>query len=252
MIEGFISAVRTLTIIPIHGKDAEDLSSAVAWFSLVGFLLSLVLVLFIYIMLRLTNQYQLIAILTVFLGAFLTRGIHLDGLADFADGFGGGFDKEKILTIMKDSDIGTFGALSLIFVVIIKWLAVLKMVKTDSFSLIIPAYVVSRFSMSYLSVFMPYARKKAGIGKPFVENAKTKDAVIAFAVSFVLVAIAAKGAGIAMLFSGFFITFLLRLLYMKKLGGVTGDLLGATSEIIETLLLICGFYFNIYLKGFIL
>jgi len=251
MIRGFVSAVRTLTVIPIFGKDAEDLSDAVVWFPFVGFLLAGILVIFIKVGLYLTNWYQLIAFFSVFSIAFLTRGIHLDGLADSADAFGGGYDKTRILSIMKDSSIGTFGSLALIFVVLIKWIAVLKIIHSNDFLLFFPVYVTSRFSMSYLASTTPYVRREGGTAQPFVKNAGTKDAVVAFIISLILSAITAKGVGVALLFAGFFITLLLKLFYIKKVGGITGDMLGATAEITESVLLVLAFYFSSCLKGFL-
>ncbi len=252
MIRGFVSAIRTLTVIPVSGKDADDLSDAVVWFPLVGFLIAGILAAFIKAGLYLTNWYQLIALFSVFFIAFLTRGIHLDGLADSADAFGGGYEKTKILSIMKDSNIGTFGSLALIFVVLIKWIAVLKIIRSSDLMLLFPVYVTSRFSMSYLASTSPYARKEGGTAQPFVKDAGTKDAVIAFVLSLVLSAVTAKGVGIALLFVGFFTTLLLKLFYIKKVGGITGDMLGAAAEITESVLLVCAFYFSTYLKGFLL
>ncbi len=252
MIRGFVSAIRTLTLIPVLGKDADDLSDAVIWFPLVGFLIAGILAALIKAGLYLTNWYQLIAFFSVFFVAFLTRGIHLDGLADSADAFGGGYDKARILIIMKDSSVGTFGSLALIFVVLIKWIAILKIIHNNDLLLLFPIYVTSRFAMSYLASTSPYARKEGGTAQPFVKNAGKKDAAVAFLISLALSAVTDRGVGIALLFVGFSITLLLKLFYIKKVGGITGDMLGAASEITESVLLVCAVYFNAHLKGFLL
>jgi adenosylcobinamide-GDP ribazoletransferase len=114
------------------------------------------------------------------------------------------------------------------------------MTEQNTFILIVPAYVTSRFAMSYLTSTMPYARAGGGTGRPFVENAKTSDAVVAFIFAVVLNFAVAGVIGVLMLLVGLFAAFLLKLFYMKKVGGVTGDLLGAASEMIETILLIFG------------
>ncbi len=251
MIKGFLSAFRTLTIIPVLDKKSDNPSGAVIWFPFVGFLIACFLTLFIRISLFLTDWYQLIAIFTVLLSALITGGIHLDGLADFFDGFGGGYDKNKILTIMKDSNIGSFGSLSLIFVILIKWIVFFKIIATHTFIIIIPAYVTSRFAMSYLAVSMPYARKEGGVAKRFVENGKTSYVIAAFIISFALNLAIAKQIGVFMLFSGFLAIFPLKALFFKRVGGITGDLLGATSEIIEIFTLICGIYLNIHTSNLV-
>ncbi len=240
MINALVTAIRTLSVIPIPGSDTSDFARATVWFPFVGFLLALPVFFFIKLGMYLTTWRQLIAVLSVLLGIFLTRGIHLDGLADCADGFGGGYTKERILSIMKDSDIGVFGALALISVLALKYIAFDEIIHRDILFLIIPSYISSRFTMSYLSFAMKYARKKEGTARRFVQNATLKDVLLAFSISFVLNAAVAKTVGVAMLFISFSVAFVLKMFYAKKIGGVTGDVLGATSEIVETILLIAG------------
>jgi adenosylcobinamide-GDP ribazoletransferase len=240
MINGLITAIRTLSIIPIIGKDAEDFSSSIIWFPFVGFLLGGALFLFIKISLFFTDQYKIIALISVFLSAVLTRAIHLDGLADFADGFFGGYTKEKILLIMKDSNIGTFGALALIFVVFLKWLGLLYLIENRHYDLIVPIYVASRFVMSDLSVRLRYARDN-GTGRPFVKNAKLKHLIGALFFAIIL-SLPFGVIGLAILLIGYIMSLMLGFYFVKKIGGITGDLLGASCEISETVLLILSIF----------
>ena len=237
MINGLITAIRTLSIIPVPGKDAEELSDAVVWFGFVGFLLGIILFLSIKGGLLLTKWPEGIAGFAVFLSAAATRGIHLDGLADFSDGFGGGHTKEKILTIMKDSNIGTFGALSIALVLLFKWISIVSLIKDNNYAYIVPIYVSSRLVMSFLSSHLPYARKGEGTGKPFVENASKKHSIYAFLISFFLVLIWSGVMGVYILFIGMLFSLFAGSFVKKKIGGITGDILGASCEITETLLL---------------
>lgn len=236
MIRGLITAIRTLSIIPVIGKDADDFSSSIIWFPFVGFLLGGTLFLFVKAGLLFGNHYKTLSFLCVFLSAVLTRAIHLDGVADFADGFFGGYTKEKILLIMKDSNIGTFGALALIFVVFFKWLGFLYLIESGHYVLIVPIYIASRFVMSDLSVRLTYARDN-GTGKPFATSARMAHLIGALLFSFIL-SLLFGVFGLSILFVGYIISIILGLYFKRKIGGITGDLLGASCEISETVLLI--------------
>ncbi len=235
---GLITAIRTLTIIPIPGRESENLSEAVAWFPLVGFLIGVILILAARVCMLILKWSEFTALLLILLSAILTRGIHLDGLADCADGMGGGYTKKQTLTIMKDPNIGSFGTVALILDMGFKWLFIEKLIAINALWLILPAYTNSRLVMSYLSVFLPYARKEDGTGKPFVEDSKSPDFMKALAI-----ALAANGILFSM--GGVFLTVisvasgaLLGIFYEKKVGGITGDLLGAASEITELVTLL--------------
>src|SRR5512145_1363019 len=122
MLHGLVTALRTLTILPVPGSDASDMSRALPWFPLVGCLLG-------FLLWGLAWGFGFMAVfwpggtalVVVAASAILTRGLHLDGLADWADGFGGGRDKERTLAIMKDSHVGAFGVIALIIVLIARW-----------------------------------------------------------------------------------------------------------------------------------
>ncbi|MCG6982088.1 MAG: adenosylcobinamide-GDP ribazoletransferase, partial [Deltaproteobacteria bacterium] len=105
MLRGLVTAIRTLTIFPVPGREASDYSSALPFFPVVGFALGALLWL-----VSLIDRFigdsgwpMGIAILMLVANIISTRALHLDGLADFADALGGGWDKRKRLEIMKDS-----------------------------------------------------------------------------------------------------------------------------------------------------
>lgn len=89
ILKGFVTAFHTLSIIPVPGKDADKFSSALYSFVLVGFLLGSIQYGIIYGIYRLIGGQwpEIVAVVVVIMGILLTRGMHLDGLADFADGF---------------------------------------------------------------------------------------------------------------------------------------------------------------------
>ena len=238
---GFVTAVRTLSLIPIPGRDAEKMSTSLPWFPVVGALLGTGLVLA-------GEAFQRLgmgdwpfggAFLLVLLSAALTRGLHLDGLADAAGAFFSMTGRDRMLAIMKDSRVGTFGVLALVFVIGIKWLAIERLMEKGLIIWILPAFVISRAVMADLSVSLGYARKEGGTGAPFVNGSRPGHRIGAWAISLVLLLAIGPFAPGALVI-GVVLARSLALFFEKRIGGITGDLLGASSEITEAVLLMVG------------
>ncbi len=244
---GFITAFRTLTIIPIPGKDADRFSDAIPWFPAVGAVLGFILAWIARVTFALTGWASFSTLLTLLFSVMLTGAIHLDGLADSMDGLIGAQTKEKALSIMKDHSVGVFGAVSLIFALSAKYIAIYKLIEIKYTALMVPAYINSRVVMSYLAVSLPYARKKEGTARPFVEGSSGVDFLKAIAVALALNGILFCLGGIFLLVSGMAIGGILGLFYLSRVGGVTGDLLGAASEIVEIVILFIGIL--LYIKA---
>jgi adenosylcobinamide-GDP ribazoletransferase len=236
----FTIAVSFLTIVrppctPSGEISPADLAKSFTWFPAVGFLLGLCSAAVAW-QLQSAPPLLLAVVLTALL-AILTRGLHLDGLADLADGIGGGYTPERRLEIMKDSRTGAFGALALIFAVLLKSAALYSLVLGHCWAGMILAPVVSRFAMVLGAYHMPYARSVGGLARPFLEHMDFQQLVGASLLSLVFLVFfslkfAAIYLGIALACTG-----LLRLLSRRWLGGITGDVLGALNEITEVVLL---------------
>jgi adenosylcobinamide-GDP ribazoletransferase len=177
------------------------------------------------------------AFLVVAGGAILTRGLHLDGLADAADALGSMAPRERMLAIMKDSAVGAFGVLSLILVLGAKWIAVARLVESGTAVWIVAACVVSRAAQVELAVALPYARAGGGTAEGFVEGARGRHRIAAWALALAMVTLVCGPAGAGAVLGAWLLARALGWRFMKVLGGVTGDLLGATSEIVETAVL---------------
>ena len=232
-----LTALSFLTILPVgRGLPSEekDLAHSMTVFPLVGLVIGLLLALGYYL-LSLALPRSLTLWLTIGLLAFLTRGLHLDGLADTMDGLASGGTREKILEVMRDSRIGAFGVISLILLIGAKYFAL------DHFSnhpmtypLILMA-VMGRSSMVLVCYRSPYARFEKGLARPFTENLRFREtalsSLLALGISFWAVGL--KGIlvflGIAFFSLGY------RVFFMRKLGGITGDILGAANELSEFL-----------------
>ncbi len=164
--------------------------------------------------------------------AALTGGLHEDGLADTADGLFGGWTKERRLEIMKDSRIGSYGALALIFAGLAKWSALVSILTAGG---LIPALIaagaMSRAMMAVVMAALPPARATGlahSVGRP-----SAAVALVATGLGLVIAVLAFGGVGVAMLIAGLITTLGLVMLARAKIGGQTGDILGATQQLAD-------------------
>jgi adenosylcobinamide-GDP ribazoletransferase len=232
-------AVSFLTILrlpftPSPVAAPADLAGSFSWFPLVGLILGLCATAPAYLLPH--TPPLLLAVLVTALLALLTRGLHLDGLADVADGLGGGYTPERRLEIMKDSRTGPFGALALIFAVLFKVTALHTLILAHCWSGMLLAPVLSRFAMVLGAFGMPHARKVGGLAAPFLEHMTFHQLTAASLLTVaMLVCYDFKFAALSVgLVAG--CTGLARFLARRWLGGMTGDVLGALNEITEVAL----------------
>src|SRR6266403_3023545 len=166
MIRRFLIAVQFLTRLPVprvlHNSEAE-LGKASAFFPLVGVNVGGGAALAFTLTQRLLPVPASVLCAIVF-AAFITNGFHEDGLADTFDGFGGGWTKDRVLEIMRDSRIGTYGALALIFVSLSKLTFLLSLPPGQIWRWLIVAHTAARWTILPLCAWLPYARA-AGQGK---------------------------------------------------------------------------------------
>ena len=248
MLRVFITAFRTLTIIPIPGKDTENFSRSRCFFPLVGALLGFVVLLLYHSAGAIEFKHPFIfALLSMAIITWLTGGLHIDGLGDVADAFGGGKTKEHVLQILKDPRMGSFGVCAIVFVVLIKawcWQAYFE--KNDPW-MIFWSLVFSRVMQGILVAFVPSARKES-IAAPFGSGGRfPKFSVL---VSYLIAGLAAawgSSIGTAVICAGcsLAVTVLAGFYCWKRIQGITGDCVGATSEIVEIAVLLGGLFLGI-------
>jgi adenosylcobinamide-GDP ribazoletransferase len=237
----FFLAWKFLTILPGWGGkgaiDPQRLGPSMAYYPLVGFFLGLILWIFFWFLTWMFPR-NLADGLLLFLLVVLTGALHLDGLADTLDGLAHGRSAEERLQIMKDHQVGAFGVIGLILILGIKFLALNSLPKQIAIKGLLLAVTLGRFSMVQLLYGSPYARKNGGLGLSFKEQLGKKEmilsAIFALAISFFLL----RGGGFILWGAVCLSTFLLGKFFTRKIGGVTGDILGAGNEINETLILI--------------
>lgn len=226
------------------GKDTESLSDSLYWFPVVGLILGSMLY-GVSVLPELAGTEiwpEGMAVVLLFLAVMLTRGLHLDGLCDWADGFWGARSREKVLNIMKDPCVGVFGAAVLVLILLAKWVCLVRLVDTDAMSWVIAATVISRTMQVVLAGGNPYARKDGGTGSAFITQAGRSHVTITLITSVIILLVISEldWRWLAVLLSAWLMTSLFGLYCRKRVHGVTGDLLGACSELIETSVLAAG------------
>jgi len=229
IINPFVSAMRILTAIPIPGKDCEKFEDALYAFPVVGALLGGILWLLAGADAQLPPMVTAAFLLVV--QTLLTRGFHLDGIADAADGFGGGCTKERSLEIMKDSQIGAFGALALILTLLLKFTLLWALLDAGLAVGILAAMVISRTAQVFQCVTLPYARP-TGTAAATVQHAKPAHLKVALILCAALL-LPAGFRSFLFIPAGLAAAFLWGLYCKNRVDGITGDLLGATNEIVE-------------------
>ena len=213
------------------------------WFPVVGFFLGGILVAGDYA-LSFMFAPPVVDVCLVGLLVLLTGGLHQDGLADMIDGLAGGHSPEDRLAIMRDGRIGAMGATGLVFSLALRYagLAVLPAQIRWPVLLCMPA--VGRWAMVIGAGAAPYARPSGGLAQPFLAQLSSRDQMWAgvplliMSVAFLLI-----GRNVAIVFSlalVVMITFGVALFSTQRVGGMTGDTLGATNECAEIGFLLMG------------
>jgi adenosylcobinamide-GDP ribazoletransferase len=160
----------------------------------------------------------------------VTGALHEDGLADAADGFGGGATPERVLDIMKDSRIGSYGAVALILVMMTKVAALASLTRADTVVALIAAHTLSRWSSVPLLQRYAYLGSKGAAFGGTVTIARTVVATVLGVA--ICVAVLRWRAAVAMPVA-LAVTAAAGGYFRRRLGGVTGDCLGATNQLVE-------------------
>jgi adenosylcobinamide-GDP ribazoletransferase len=223
------AALQFITILPMGKAKSFDPPKMVPYFPLVGILLGLIVALFDSVVIRLWSP-QVSALLDVILLVVLTAAFHIDGLGDTADGLLGPRSREKALEIMKDSRLGTMGLVAILFGLALKWSGIAGLDAHRSIILItIPAY--ARAGILFGMRYLPYGRPD-GTGKPFFSDKISLKHFwgLIFPVGLSLI-LGLQAIWLNLTFV--IIIVMILLFYKKRMGCITGDMLGAMVEITE-------------------
>ena len=238
-------ALQFLTILPVPSPrecTTKDLGRSTAWFPLVGLAIGGLLVLADQLLGMLFPR-QLTDALLVLLLSVITGALHLDGLADVCDGLAARGDKERFLAVMKDSRVGAVGVVGLVLGLLLKYLALLSLpayLKTSGL-LLFP--LVARYAQVLILVNATAARND-GLGACFLNGCGTTQFSLATAAVLPLCWLSGGIQGLIALAAVLPLALGIRIYFSRRLGGISGDIVGFGSELAElaALLTIIGLY----------
>lgn len=228
-----ISAIQFLTVLPFGKQEIFTAERVTPYFPVVGLLLGVILSIFDQAAIRIFSVHVASLLDTVLL-IVLTGALHIDGLGDAADGLFSHRPREQILDIMKDSRIGVMGLVAILCITALKWACVSDLAFQRSLALIvIPG--LSRTGMMFGIRFLPYGRPAGGTGADFFRHELSPGDFWALSLP-VLLSLFLGLRGLLLLGVAAAVTTGVLLFYKKRLGCITGDMLGALTEILETAL----------------
>jgi len=235
-IKSFFAALQFLTFVPVSsrlsGGDLER-SNSVIFFPLIGLIIGAAIASLDALLNRFIHAPLLFSAIAVLSMVVVSRGLHLDGLADTADGFLSSRSRERVLEIMRDSRIGAFGALAITSIILLKWSAVASLDRDIRWPAIALAPVAGRASLVFQLALLKNARGTESLADVFQRKCGPLQFIFALAVLFAAGWFSAAWLGLVVAASVFVFVLAFALYCARKVGGLTGDTLGAGCELAE-------------------
>lgn len=229
----FFTALSFFTRIPCTrwaGQTEADLNHAARYFPLVGIVVGLIAALVYWLTLHIYPQ-ELAVIASMVATLWMTGAFHEDGLTDAVDGMNGGWDKEQILAIMKDSRIGSYGAIALFVVLLAKFQTLAHITPALLLAVLVAGHALSRFAAVLVIYTQNYVRE-TGKAKPLAERISGGELLTAAVFGLAPLALLQPELLWALLpVAAIWLWFSRNL--QKRLGGYTGDCLGAMQQLCE-------------------
>ena len=233
----------TRIYVPLKVEYSEEkLAKGIKYFPLIGYFIGLIIFVIANILNKYVDNKYIISLLIILLELKLVGLIHVDGLADSFDGLFSYRDKDKILEIMKDSRVGTNGVVVLIFYYLVKLILIAEIISRGDVRCLIVYPIIARMSTSVNAGFGVYARNN-GMSTGIIGMNKVKDGIFSIILTIFLVIIIYSNnifKGLEMLIAGILFIFYFRHIVYKKIGGITGDTMGASLEITGLIVLLIG------------
>ncbi len=238
----FFSAIRFLTVIPVPLSwcgDEKSFNKSPDWYPLAGLTIGLFMAV-CDLLLRWLLPLPVASVLVMISLIAITGALHMDGLADTADAFFSSRGRERMLEIMKDSSAGPMGVTAIVVVLLLKTFLLLSLPTPWRTEVIILMPLAGRCAIPIISSWLPYARSTEGTGA-FIQNGSgfRRFAICFGCLSLFSLALFGWGAGLFILVVVSLSTWLMGRYSRRKIGGYTGDVLGATCELIEMVPALC-------------
>jgi adenosylcobinamide-GDP ribazoletransferase len=237
----FFTALMFYTRIPCPkcvDHDEEYINKATRYFPFIGWIVGGISFASYYSA-SLLFPSSIAVIISIIVGVLVTGAFHEDGFADVCDGFGGGWTKEKILVIMKDSRVGAYGVIGLVLLFLLKYALLVELVKTDLITLaliFLSAHALSRLMAVVVIATSFYARdgddSKAKPVAQFI-SLKTMAIAVFFGLLPLLIICYQSSVYAIAILPCLLVTLYLRKYFNRWIGGYTGDCLGATQQVNE-------------------
>lgn len=239
---GLRLAMGCLTVFPVGDKpDASerDFRASLLWFPILGIFIGAFLLGWRWVLMLIGLAEPLAVAGGIVVGwVVVTGALHLDGLGDVADGIYGGRTQEERLRIMKDPHVGAMAVVTIVCVLLMKFCFISSLTPSAIDESLLLATCLGRYAMVVLATTLPYARTKGGTAQPFIRTgdrwvlwgATGLTAFLAFSIHATM--------GLIILVVAWIGTWILRGVFARTLGGITGDALGATVEITEVIVLL--------------
>ncbi|CNK77527.1 adenosylcobinamide-GDP ribazoletransferase [Yersinia aleksiciae] len=240
----FLATLQFMTRIPVperwtQGLAMDQYERGIVGFPLIGLIVGVIGGL-VFTLLAPWCGLPLAALGYVLALALVTGAFHLDGLADTCDGVFSARKREQMLEIMRDSRLGTNGGLALIFIVLAKVLVVSELALRDvsMLAMLTAASVAGRTVIVLLMYRQRYAREGNGLGNIYIGKVTGRQTAITLAGGLILTLLLGKGAAVLALVITIAVVWLLASYLRSRLGGQTGDTLGAAAEVGELVFLL--------------
>jgi adenosylcobinamide-GDP ribazoletransferase len=234
-----LTVIGFFTRIPLMGPADRSLGSAIWAAPIAGLVVGIVSAATFWIAECLHLSPEIAAACAIGMGLLVTGALHEDGLADVADGFGGGATRERKLDIMRDSRIGTFGVVALIVVILAKWSA---LVTVGGWAAIIAAQVFSRALVpAFMLMVLPARQSGLSARAGQVSGTSALIALVLGGIALLCIGLAPAIIAAVLCTFGFV---LLKYLCQRQIGGQTGDVLGTLQQISELLVLLTASAFH--------
>ena len=234
-IRPLLAAIQFLTVIPFpksFNAGEKELEKCVPFFPVVGLLIGIVIAAFDHIMGFMLPPVPA-SVMTAVAMTAISGGLHMDGLADTADGFFSARPRERILEIMRDSHTGVMGVLGVVFVIVLKVSVLISIFPPFRPGVIVLMPLAGRCSFAVMMTALPYVRHEGGLATVFGGGKSWIN--VLWASVFLLAAgwIAGHWMGLVASLSALLVAALFSVYCFRKIGGYTGDTLGAGCELTE-------------------
>lgn len=241
LVEELLVAFQFLTRLPISRipYQPDSLARSAKFFPVVGLVIGFGASVLQQLLMPHLNR-ALAALLVMTFLVLITGGLHEDALADTADAFGGGWNREQVLMILQDSRIGSFGALALVLSGLARFL-LLSLLPVNRFTaLVVSAHVLCRWTTLPLSYFLRPARESEGQGARIAQRVSPTSLLTGTLLSLAIVFCLLRREFWIPVLVALVITTLSGFYYFRRIAGVTGDCFGATNQLTEIAVYFCG------------